>query len=160
MAKLLLAVDPASAQARGPLRPCLEAAGHEVSEVADGPRVLAAMRATPPELLVLDTALPGLDGFQVLQRLCRGDNPTRVPIVVLSAVAPVLARHLVESLGVAAYLHKPVACQALCDAVTAALGPARTLPRRNTGVWAEAERPGARRWRDPRSGRSWPANTG
>jgi CheY-like chemotaxis protein len=122
MARVLLATDPQSAHTRGPLRPCLEAAGHEVREVTDGPAVLAALRAAPPDVLVLDTALRGLDGFQVLLRL-RRERPVRpVPVVVLSGVAPAAVRRLLDEIGVAAYLPKPVSCQVLTETIARVLG--------------------------------------
>jgi CheY-like chemotaxis protein len=127
MAKVLLAADPTLTRTRGPLRPCLEGAGHEVSEVGDGLAVLDALRTAAPEVLVLDTALPSLDGFQVLQRLRRDGDAGRIPIVILSGVAPALARQIVDRLGAVAYLPKPVTCQALCDAVDRALGLRLTL---------------------------------
>ena len=161
MAKVLLAADPKSPQARGPFRPCLEAAGHEVTEVGDGPGVLATMRAAPPEVVVLDTALPGLDGFQVLLRLRREENRPRVPIVVLSALPSLLARHLVDQLGVTEYLSKPVACQALCDAVARALGPHTSLPsRRRTATPTARQASTGDPSRAPFARSSRPANTG
>jgi CheY-like chemotaxis protein len=158
MAKVLLAADPASAHTRGPLRPCLEAAGHEVQEVTDGPAVLAAMRTTPPDVLVLDTALRALDGFQVLLRLHRERPIHRVPVVVLSGVAPAAVRQLLDEIGVAAYLQKPVSCQMLADAVDRVLGlrlavpPPQRAPTLRTAV--PSRRPATARWRTP-AGRHW-----
>jgi CheY-like chemotaxis protein len=151
MARILLATDPAAAQTRGPLRPCLEAAGHEVHEVADGPAVLAALRANPPDVLVLDTALRGLDGFQVLLRWHRERPLRRVPVVVLSGVAPAAVRQLLDEIGVAAYLPKPVSCQMLTDAIDRILGlrlavpPATAAPRVVVPAWGQHRgRPGRR----------------
>jgi DNA-binding response OmpR family regulator len=123
MARLMLATDPGPPLARGLLRVFLESAGHEVYEVHDGEAALAELDAVRPELLILDTALPTLDGVQVLARLKLQPNPARVPVLVISAIPPQLGRRLVESLGATRYLPKPFAYQTLGDAVEAVLAP-------------------------------------
>jgi PAS domain S-box-containing protein len=58
-----------------------------VQTVADGPATLQAVREQPPDLLLLDVMMPGLDGFQVLAAL-RADAATRqLPVIMLSARA-------------------------------------------------------------------------
>ena len=47
----------------------LSRAGLTVDEAADGMDALAQARHTPPDLVVLDLMLPGLDGLEVLRRL-------------------------------------------------------------------------------------------
>ena len=51
-----------AAQALGHL---LELLGHEVTLAHDGPGALAAAAAVPPELVLLDIGLPGMDGYAV-----------------------------------------------------------------------------------------------
>src|SRR5664279_2472143 len=51
------------------LRGYLQADGFEVSEVADGEAALAAMREKPPDLVLLDVMMPGIDGLEVLRQL-------------------------------------------------------------------------------------------
>jgi DNA-binding response OmpR family regulator len=123
MAKLLLATDPGPPRTRGLLRAFLEAAGHDVHEVSDGVAALAEVDARAPEVLIVDTALPTLDGVQVLARLRRQAPARKLPIVVLSTLPAPLAKRLVTGLGAAVYLHKPFAFQALREAVDEALRP-------------------------------------
>ena len=47
----------------------LTAAGHTVTSAADGQRRWRRWRETPPELVVLDLMLPGIDGLEVCRRL-------------------------------------------------------------------------------------------
>jgi DNA-binding response OmpR family regulator len=60
----------------------LETEGFDVSGVADGPSCLAAVALRPPDVLVLDVMMPGMDGYQVMQRL-RADHPDCATKVVM-----------------------------------------------------------------------------
>src|SRR6266508_6022005 len=51
------------------LRRYLEADGLAVAEAADGEAALAALRENPPDLVLLDVMLPGIDGIEVLRQL-------------------------------------------------------------------------------------------
>jgi len=62
----------------------LEADGHSVTLAANGDEALALANFSPPELMVLDIAMPGLDGLEVTRRL-RGQPATKsLPIVLLT----------------------------------------------------------------------------
>jgi two-component system OmpR family response regulator len=117
MAKVLLATDPGPPHTHGLLRLCLEAAGHQVHEVRDGAAALAELAVVRPEVLVLDTALPSLDGLQVLARLQAMAGALPVPVLVISTIPAPLGQRLAESLGATRYLPKPFAYQALAEAV-------------------------------------------
>jgi two-component system alkaline phosphatase synthesis response regulator PhoP len=60
----------------------LEKEGYGVLRAANGPDALEQARQTPPDAVILDLGLPGLDGFQVCQSLRRG---SATPILVLTA---------------------------------------------------------------------------
>lgn len=51
------------------LRGYLEADGFDVVEAPDGRAALAALRGAPPDLVLLDVMLPGIDGLEVLRQL-------------------------------------------------------------------------------------------
>src|SRR5262245_19162623 len=124
MAKVLLGTDPGPPLTRGLLRIYLESAGHQVQELCDGEELLAeAAAGAPPDALVLDTALPSLDGFQVLARLQAQAATPRVPILVISTIPAQLGRRLVESMGAAVYLRKPFAFETLRVALDEVLAP-------------------------------------
>jgi DNA-binding response OmpR family regulator len=61
----------------------LERAGMTAEHAADGPAALAAAAAHPPDAVVLDLMLPGLDGLEVCRRL-RDDRPG-LPVLMLTA---------------------------------------------------------------------------
>src|SRR3954451_20619741 len=67
----------------------LSKAGHTVTSAADGHEALASVAAAPPELVVLDMMLPGVDGLEVCRRLRETSN---IPVIVLTAKATVSDR--------------------------------------------------------------------
>jgi DNA-binding response OmpR family regulator len=83
----------------------LEQEGFTVQAVASGEEALAHVEADPPDLMVLDVMLPGLDGFEVLRRL-RGQGCT-VPVVMLTARDEDVDKIVGLELGADDYLAKP-----------------------------------------------------
>src|SRR5205823_6561834 len=95
----------------------LAAEGHAVTTAADGGAALAAVEREAPDLVILDVAMPGIDGLAVTQRL-RGKGMT-APILLLTARDAVADR--VEGLDAGAddYLTKPFAVEELIARVRA-----------------------------------------
>jgi two-component system response regulator MprA len=95
----------------------LSAEGHAVTTAADGGAALAAVEREAPDLVILDVAMPGLDGLAVTERL-RGKGVT-APILLLTARDAVADR--VEGLDAGAddYLTKPFAVEELIARVRA-----------------------------------------
>ncbi|MDT9000707.1 response regulator [Paucibacter sp. APW11] len=82
----------------------LHAAGYVASSLGDGQQALAAIRAQPPAVLLLDLMLPGMDGLE----LCRQVRQfSALPILMLSARVDELDRLLGLELGADDYLCKP-----------------------------------------------------
>ena len=80
--KVLLIEDDDAAAEMYRLR--LVADGYSVVVANDGEQGLAMARAESPDFIYLDLRLPGLDGFEVLERL-RGDPATtHIPVIILS----------------------------------------------------------------------------
>jgi CheY-like chemotaxis protein len=121
MARVLLAADAEPVSNRVVARLALEEAGHEVVEVHDGFEALAVADTTRPDALVLDTALPGLDGFQVLDRLHRHPTLRHLPIVMLSTMPRDVGGELAHSLGAVRFLPRPFTNSDLDEAVALAL---------------------------------------
>jgi DNA-binding response OmpR family regulator len=80
MASVLVIDD--DADIRGLLREVLERAGHAVTEASDGREGLRVFHGEQPDLVILDVAMPGLDGWQTLERI---RELSAVPVVMLSA---------------------------------------------------------------------------
>jgi DNA-binding response OmpR family regulator len=79
--ELVLIVEDSPAQ-REAIAYALEKEGYVVLRAENGPDALEQARKTPPDAVVLDLGLPGLDGFQVCQALRYGSS---TPILVLTA---------------------------------------------------------------------------
>ena len=78
--------------------------GFRVALAADGPAALAAVEREPPDLIILDLMLPGLDGFEVCRRLRRTSD---VPIIILTARDEDVDKIVGLELGADDYLTKP-----------------------------------------------------
>ena len=97
----------------------LRSAGFSVTTAADGERALELARARPPDLVVLDLGLPGLDGLDVTRELRRASPP--VPIIMLTARGEETDRVLGLELGADDYLVKPFSPRELVARVRAVL---------------------------------------
>ncbi|MGR7024703.1 SpoIIE family protein phosphatase [Geodermatophilus sp. URMC 62] len=99
----------------------LLAPAHRVRAVGDGQAALEAALADPPDLVVSDVMMPGLDGVQLLAALRADTRTSRVPVVLLSARAG--QDEAVEGLAAGAddYLVKPFSAQELLARVDAHL---------------------------------------
>jgi len=106
----------------------LAKAGYRVSTAASGTDALAIAGRERPALVVLDLMLPGLDGFEVLERL-RAEEATRgVAVLMLTARSTEPDRIRGLSLGADDYLAKPFSPQELVLRVGAILRRVATAP--------------------------------
>jgi CheY-like chemotaxis protein len=103
------------------LRTCLEAEGYEVREARDGREAVDAVASGAPDVLLLDLAMPVLDGLSALRELAASGNSARPRVIVLTAYGSVSAAEMAHELGVIAFLEKPVMPEALRAAVAMAL---------------------------------------
>ncbi len=83
---LVLVVEDAGIQVRL-LQMSLERANYRVLAVGDGREALAQVAAHHPDVILLDIDIPGLNGFQVLERLRKDPESKGIPVVMLTAHA-------------------------------------------------------------------------
>jgi two-component system response regulator MprA len=100
------------------LKRALAYEGHTVEVASDGAGALAAARDRPPDLVVLDVMLPGMDGVEVCRRLREGSD---VPILMLTARDAISDRVGGLDAGADDYLIKPFAYDELLARVRALL---------------------------------------
>ena len=137
----LLIVEDDEHLARG-LCKNLEMEGFETASVGSGEAALATLdeSSTPPDLLVLDIMLPGIDGLEVCRRLRVGGNS--IPILFLTARGSDADRVLGLRLGADDYLTKPFVIEELVLRVRGILRrsawsqtPSQTGPVVPIGQW-------------------------
>lgn len=100
-------------------------ASYEVIEVADGEAALAAIRSAPPDLVLSDVMMPGLDGFGLLKALRADERTRRIPVILLSARAGEESSFESLDAGADDYLIKPFSTRELLARVRAHLDLAR-----------------------------------
>ena len=146
MAQILVVEDEESLLQT--LRYNLTRAGHEVRLSTNGVQALDMIRGNPPELVVLDLMLPGLDGLD-LCRAVRADaaNPdvAHVPILMLTARDEEIDKVVGLEVGADDYMTKPFSMHELLARVKALLrraemgGPPRDQPLRLTSGNVEVD---------------------
>jgi DNA-binding response OmpR family regulator len=85
----------------------LEAEGMEVLEAADGLAGVEAARAERPDVILLDVMMPGMDGWEVAERLVEDDLTSHIPLIFLTARAELRDRARGIELGGVDYITKP-----------------------------------------------------
>ncbi|MCL4864333.1 MAG: type II/IV secretion system protein [Gemmatimonadales bacterium] len=95
------------------MKDLLERDGWTVQEAADGMEALAAVDQHAPDIILLDLNLPGLDGYEVLDRLRSRDSTRGVPIIVLTAKGDEDNEVRVLEAGADDFLTKPFRARAL-----------------------------------------------
>jgi len=106
----------------------LVSAGFEVAEAGDGAEMLATAGGFRPDLILMDSVMPLLDGVEATRRLRRDPSLGAVPVIVVSASAT--AEHRADCLqaGVNVFLTKPVSLEALQAHIGEQLGLTWSAP--------------------------------
>jgi len=89
------------------IRKTLKEAEYELEYAQSGNEGLAKIPVFNPELLIVDLKLPGMDGFQILERLRRDTKFSHVPVIVITAQDELSEKLKAFELGADDYLVKP-----------------------------------------------------
>ena len=101
---LVAEADPAVADL---LRVSLSQAGYEVRLLPDGAAAWKSVVADPPDLILLNTLLPGLSGYEVTQRLKAADETRLIPLVIVTGRANTEDRDRCLELGAEDFITHP-----------------------------------------------------
>jgi DNA-binding response OmpR family regulator len=85
----------------------LQKAGFEADVVTSGREVVPHIRKTPPDLLLLDLMLPGVDGLEVCRAVRSDQNTASIPIIMVTAKGEESDRIVGLELGADDYITKP-----------------------------------------------------
>lgn len=99
---------------------------YDLSVALDGETALEMARNEPPDLILLDIMMPGLNGYEVLRRLKASPRTAGVPVIMLSALAEMESKSKGFQLGAVDYLTKPFELEELLARVKTHLTLART----------------------------------
>jgi PAS domain S-box-containing protein len=91
--------------------------GYQVRTADSGELALAAVAASPPDLILLDVQMNGMDGIEVCRRLKAGADTRHIPIIMMSAFADVKEWVAGLQAGAADYLCKPFESEELLTRV-------------------------------------------
>ena len=106
-----------SASVRRLIEVCLRPLGVQVRSVEDGLLGLEAAIADVPQAIVLDIGLPGMDGWEVLAKLCAGEATRHVKVLVLTAHAPPEMADRAAAKGADSFMTKPFRPEELRESV-------------------------------------------
>ncbi len=98
--------------------------GHSIRQAYSGAEALEAAVEFKPQLVLLDLSMPGMDGFEVAQRLRERDETRDAKIVALTAHREKPFKEALAEADFDGHLLKPVSVRELWQAITAASDPA------------------------------------
>jgi two-component system cell cycle response regulator DivK len=106
------------------VRDVLQFAGYDVVAAQSGEEGLRVAEADPPDLVLMDLQLPGIDGIETLNRLRQGAIGMDVPVIAVTAFAMTEDRNRAALAGFDGYVEKPISVGALPGQVEAFLAGA------------------------------------
>jgi two-component system cell cycle response regulator len=119
----------------------LEQKGYALTPAESGERCLELAAADPPDLILMDIGLPGMDGFEATRRLKAGETTRHVPVIALSAHAQAADREQSLAAGCVEFESKPVQLPALLAKIEAALRTPAPPPADEESIFDGPEPP-------------------
>jgi two-component system, cell cycle response regulator DivK len=95
------------------VRDVLQFAGYDVVAASSAEQGVAMAIARPPDLVLMDLQLPGMDGTEALRQLRDSPRTRTVPVVAVTAFAMKDDRQRALDAGFNGYLEKPISIRAL-----------------------------------------------
>ena len=99
----------------------LELEGYRVLQASDGEKGMAIIRENSVALVLLDLRLPGRDGWSILQEIRQDAELSKIPVIVITAVADTLQRRRTLHMGATKYLIKPMSAHSLAKSIASIL---------------------------------------
>jgi len=119
----ILVVDDYIVQQRV-LRQVLTTAGYEVTVAGDGAEALDYLAEADYALAILDIAMPGMDGIEVLTHIRANASTSDLPVIMLTASGEDSDRAAARSAGANVFLNKPASSHEVVSTVEGLIGSA------------------------------------
>jgi CheY-like chemotaxis protein len=113
---LVLVVDDYE-DAREMYAECLDASGFDVAQAESGDEAVAKAVSLQPAIIVMDLALPGMDGWTATRAIKTDARTARIPVVALTGHARSDASSAAREAGCDAFLTKPCLPDAVVEVV-------------------------------------------
>jgi len=126
----IMVVDDQSS-IRGILETALTEAGADVWCVADGPAAITLLQSANAELILLDLAMPGMTGWQVLDALSGAPRTAGIPVILETSAEDYPSFQRARKHGVAAFISKPFRLVEVVETCRRILEGARPLQGRH-----------------------------
>jgi CheY-like chemotaxis protein len=97
--------------------------GYEVLEAGNGALAIRLARESQPDLILMDIAIPVIDGWEATRQLKADERTRSIPIIALTARALDADREMAVAVGCDAYLAKPIEPKRVAEEVERFLGP-------------------------------------
>ena len=123
--RILIVDDQASI--RSVLRAALTEAGAEVLEAEGGEAALQSAKTHAPELILLDLAMPGMNGWQMLEALRAAPETATIPVILQTSSGDFPSYEQARRHAVAAFISKPFRLADVVETCRRTLGGARPL---------------------------------
>lgn len=86
----------------------LEKYGYQAIQAVDAESALVVAREQPPDLILMDVQLPGMDGLQATGLLKSNPETARIPVIALTAMAMLSDEQRIRDAGCDGYIPKPI----------------------------------------------------
>lgn len=115
MAKILIVEDYPVTQRV--LSLTLKNSGHDVQIASHGLEALEKLGLSPVDLILLDIAMPEMDGLELLRRLRKDKRYNALPVIMLTASGQDEDRQAALNIGADGFLTKPTSSRALLETI-------------------------------------------
>jgi len=104
----------------------LKWSGFVTQLAASGEAALVNAGAEPPDLILVDLMMPGMDGYELIACLKQKPETEDIPVIMLSAMNDSATRKRALAAGAVAYITKPIVRSELCEQVRGVLAAKRS----------------------------------
>ena len=112
------------------VKTALQAEGYNVVTAVDGPDALEAAAEHKPDAIILDIMMPGMDGFEVLDKLRDNSETVDIPVIMLTGLSERDRMREALERGTKYYIVKPFEFQDLISKVRVAIEDSKS-----GGIW-------------------------